>query len=262
MSDTPEIHNIRESDGSIVTVEEHKSLPSTSALARKYAEEGKPDRYVVFSEYCEGQDGARERGVFMSVLLRPSFFPSQAPLLGCMSAISAVIALEEHTTDKLGVGWVSDVYCNGVRIGSSTIEGKLNSYTAYEYLIITYRIKLGKKNFPPRLTDLIVEVFQSGNSSLSMIIAKNILSKFFRFYSDLKGSAKYMDPYSSRFILRGVKVKYDYQGKKRSCKVLGVDLKTGSLVVDLGGGQTNHRITSPSLVTIPRKIKIKKDKKA
>ena len=185
MSDTPEIHNIRESDGSIVTVEEHKSLPSTSALARKYAEEGKPDRYVVFSEYCESQDGTREHGVFMSVLLRPSFFPSQAPLLGCMSAISAVIALEEHTTEKLGVGWVSDVYCNGVKIGSSTIEGRLNSYTAYEYLIITYRIKLGKKNFPPRLTDLIVEVFQSGNSSLSMIIAKNILTKFFRFYSCL-----------------------------------------------------------------------------
>ena len=57
--------SIRESDGSIVTLEAYSSLPSTSALIREYAESGKPDRYVVFSEERELAEGGRESGVFI-----------------------------------------------------------------------------------------------------------------------------------------------------------------------------------------------------
>lgn len=254
--------SIRESDGSIVTLEAYSSLPSTSALIREYAESGKPDRYVVFSEERELAEGGRESGVYMSILLRPSFFPSQASLLGCMSGAAMVSTLEEHTTSHLGLGWINDVYCNGSKIGSATIEGKLDNYNAYEYLIITFSIKLDPKHFPPRLTDLIVEVFESGKGSISMIIARNLISKFLRFYSNLKSPGKFMDIYSSKFILRGVSIKYDYKGKKRRCKILGIDIKTGALIVNLKGISTDHRITSRSLVSIPKRVRIKAQKKA
>ena len=42
--------SIRESDGSIVKLEIHRSLRSTSRLAREYANLGYPDRYAVFAE--------------------------------------------------------------------------------------------------------------------------------------------------------------------------------------------------------------------
>ena len=254
------IITIRESDGSIVTLEAHKTLPSTSAIIREYAEAGTPDRYVVFSEERENPDGSKDGGVFMSILLRPSFFPSQASLLGCMTGVAMLTALEEHTTSLLGLGWINDIYCNGVKIGSASIEGKLDNYTAYEYLIVNVSVKLGRRNFPPRLTDLIVEVFESGKSSIPLIIARNIISKFFRYYTNLKNSAKFMDVYSQKFALRGVNITYDHNGKRRRCKILGVDQKTGALIVNLRGVNANHKIGSRSLVSIPKRIPTKTKK--
>ena len=78
--------SIRESDGNILKLEIHDELQSTAELAKKYALEGYPDRYVVFthrqqrSSLTGGKvgDTAYEEGVFMSMILRPSIFPSQA----------------------------------------------------------------------------------------------------------------------------------------------------------------------------------------
>ena len=42
--------SFRMADGNVVLMEAHASLPSTAALAKKYAEAGYPDRYVVFSD--------------------------------------------------------------------------------------------------------------------------------------------------------------------------------------------------------------------
>ena len=253
---------IRENDGSIVTLEVHHSLPSTSDLIREYANEGKPDRYIVLAENRVLPDGIVESGVFMSILLRPSFFPSQASLLGCMTGTAMITALEEHTSSRLGLGWINDIYCNGKKIGSATIEGKLDDFKAYEYLIINISLKLGRKHFPPRLTDLVVEVFESGKSSISLIIARNIITKFFRFYTNLKNSAKFMDIYTMKFILSGNTVKYEHEGKKRRYKVTGVDPLTGALLINFPGESNRYKVYSRSLVTTPKRIKSNKTKKA
>ena len=44
------VTTMRASDGSVVKLECHDALPSTSHLARQYAKIGYPDRYVVFAE--------------------------------------------------------------------------------------------------------------------------------------------------------------------------------------------------------------------
>ena len=254
--------SIRESDGNIVTLEAYSSLRSTAKLIKKYANAGKPDRYIVFAEKRLRADGTEESGVFMSILLRPSFFPSQASLLGCMTGTAMITALEEHTSSHLGLGWVNDIYCDGVKIGSASIEGKLDDFKAYEYLIINIALKLDPKHFPPRLTDLIVEVFESGKSSISLIIARNIITKFFRFYANLKSSAKFMDIYTAKFILKGNKVKDDFEGKKRRFKVVGVDTTTGALLINLPKISGEYPIYSLSTVTTPKRVKVNKKQKA
>ena len=248
---------MRGNDGGIIKFESHVALSSTAALARKYAAEGYPDRYVVFSDKRIYPDGSIEDGLYMSVLLRPSIFPSQAPLLGALSATAMITALEEHTDTHLGIGWVSDLYANGVRIGESMLEGKLDNFTSYEYIIVTYSIRITKANFPPRLTDMIKEVFEADNTSTTMIMAKSILRKFFSLYVNLKTSTKFMDVYLEKFILRGRRVKYFDGQKKKSMRVLSVDTKNGSLVLDNPSGKP-IQVSSPSNVQIPKRIRIKK----
>ena len=256
---------VREADGGIINMEIHDGLESTARLAREYANMGYPDRYIVFAEKLITPPGQgihrREaesvRGVFFSCILRPSLFPSQASLLGALSATAFVQALDEHTTRHLGIGWVSDVYCQGEKIGGVTIEGKLDNFTSYEYIIVTFSARLDEESFPPRLGDMVRKVFESENTSISMIIARNVLAKFFKLYSTIKSSVRFMDVYTKRFILRGRRIKYLEDGKRKGCKVLGVDGKTGALILE-SHERGVFNVVSPTSVLIPKKIRLTK----
>ena len=101
----------REVDGSIINFEAHSSLKSPIELARYYArEKNYPDRYVVFTDRLNKSKATTKRnveseaeyGIFMSCILRPSIFPSQAPLLSAMSAAAVASALESHTDKDIG----------------------------------------------------------------------------------------------------------------------------------------------------------------
>jgi len=256
------VTTMRATDGSVIKLECHDALTSTSRLAKQYAKLGYPDRYVVFAEGKKKLDadgkyrGDIERGVYMSCILRPSIFPSQAALIRSLSAVAMSTALEEHTTRNIGIGWVSKIYCDGRLIGDVTIEGMLDSFTSYEFIVVTFTATLSDEDFPPRLTDLIRKVFESDNSSVYVIIAKTILNKFFPLYSNIKNSAKFMDIYRQKFILRGQKIRYLSTRGKQTCKVLGIDQSDCSLIVEDSQKNVIH-ISTPNKVTVPKKISIK-----
>ena len=256
---------MRTQEGKILHLECHGAIASTHELARYYAGKGYTDGYVVFSEKqtrfsslgAPLSEGKGERGVYLSCILRPSIFPSQAGLLGAMSSVALIGALEEHTTKRLGIGWVSDIFCEGRKIGKTTVEGKLDSFGTFEYVIISFAAALSEQDFPPRLSDLIKKVFESENTSIPLIIAKNILSKFFNLYPRrIKSSEKFMDVYKKKFILSDVHTKYFEDGKKRSCKILGVDSNDGKLIIEAKNGSIKH-ISGTRNIIIPDKIKIK-----
>jgi biotin-(acetyl-CoA carboxylase) ligase len=248
---------MRANDGNIVKLECHDTLPSTVSLARDYAKLGYPDRYVVFSEkrkkYGSGKIGTVERGVFMSCILRPSLFASQSALLGPLCAVAVATALEEHTTKRLGIGWISKIYCDGRIIGDVSVEGKLDSFTSYEYIILTFSIVLDEKTFPPRLTDIVRQVFESESVSIPLVVAKHILNNFFTLYPELKTPAKFMDTYSQKFLLRGRKVRCLLEGKRQRCKILQVSHTDCSLLVETRN-KTTVKISTPKNVALPRRL--------
>ena len=252
----------RLSDGSAVKIEYYEALPSTAQLARDYARRGYPDRYVVMTERQTDTSITRSRlsvgeydnGIFISVILRPSVFPSQAGLLSHLSALALVTGLEEHTTSALGIGCVSDVYSDGKRIGGCSVEGKLNNFSSFEYIIVNFAIKVNEKSFPTRITDIIKKVFDGENRSVGVIIAKTVIEKFFKVYSKLRSPEKYMEAYNRKFVLQDKKIKYLEEGKKHACKVTGFNKESGALIVEDRSGK-QKTITSPSSVIIPHKIK-------
>ncbi len=259
------ISSVRLPDGAMMKLEYHSELSSTSALAKAYANAGYPDRYAILTEkqFTSGitgtklSEGEGERGIFLSIILRPSFFPSQAGLIAPLSTVALTTALEAHTTSSLGIGWINSVYCEGVHIGGVSVEGKLNSYSSYEYLIINFAARLDEKNFPPRLTDMVKKVFESENLSISMIIAKTVLAKFFTVYANVRSPEKFMDIYKRKFALVGKRVTLLRDGKRHTCRVVDVDKKSCALTVEEKGG-TRTTVTSPSAIIIPKRIKIEK----
>lgn len=256
---------MRTSEGKILHLECYEEIPSTHELARKYARLGFSDGYVIFSEKQTAYDslgkpladGESESGVFLSCIFRPAIFPSQAGLLGAMSAVALFSALEEQTEKELGIGWVSDVFCEGRKIGMTAMEGKLDGVGTYEHIIISFFVKLNDDDFPPRLSDLIKKVFESENTSLSLIIAKKILSKFFELYpKKIKSPEKFMEIYKRNFILSGLNTKYFEGTKKKRCRILGVNSADGRLIVENRKGEAVNIAGAKSIV-IPEKIKLR-----
>ena len=256
---------VRNPDGKILHLECYETLPSTHELARKYARLGFNDGYVIFSENQTAYDslarpladGETESGVFLSCILRPSIFPSQAGLLGAMSAVALYSALEEQTKKELGIGWVSDIFCEGRKIGTTVVEGKLDSFNTYEYIIISFFVKLSDDDFPPRLSDLIKKVFESENTSLSLIVAKKILAKFFEIYPRrIKAPERFMEIYKRKFALAGLSTKYTDGAKKRKCKILGINAD-GRLIVENAKGEMIN-ISGVKSIHIPDRIKVKR----
>ena len=263
------IYSYRAPDGNVVQIEAYEELPSTAALAKEYAEAGYPDRYVVFADRqttsqitgTRLKEGMSEEGIFMSCILRPSLFASQAGFFGIMSAVALHSALAEHTSAHLGIGWISDIYCEGVRIGGTMLEGKLDTYTAFEYLIVTFAVRLEKNHFPPRLTDMIRKVFESENASLPMIIGRTVLNRFFTLYPFVKTPQKFLDDYSKAFSVRGQKIKRKLpDGRLERVTVLGIDRKNGALMVETKKGAVES-ITARISVYMPKKIKNPGNKK-
>ena len=256
-----DIISFRASDGNTVRLEYRSSLPSAVELAKEYARSGKPDRYAVFTERQTAvsstlsplSEGESEQGLYLSCVLRPSIFPSQAGIVGPLSALAFANALEEHTTKKLGVGWVSDIYCDGRRIGCCSVEGKLDDLTSYEYMIVTFSVRLDQKNFPPRLTDMVRKVFEDQNLSVPMIMAKTVLNKFFAIYREIKNPGKHIEAYANKFALAGKKIRFLEDGKKKPAKVVGVDKTNLALIIETKDSK-KIRITSPSGVIIPDRI--------
>ena len=92
-SNTVKMINMRAQDGKTVYIEYHDALVSTAALAKQYAEAGYADRYAVFAAAKKHPATKRtkereEAGVYLSIILRPALFPSQAIFLGHLSAVS------------------------------------------------------------------------------------------------------------------------------------------------------------------------------
>ncbi|MBO7196710.1 MAG: hypothetical protein J6V80_05240 [Clostridia bacterium] len=251
----------RASDGNTVKLEQHESLPSTASLAREYAAAGYPDRYVVFTEKqtelsalgdsLTGKDP--EKGLYLSCILRPSIFSSQVGCIGPLSALALSNAMEEHTMRSIGIGWVSDIYCDGARIGSTAVEGKLDNFTSYEYLIVSFAVRLDEKKFQPRLTDRVRRVFVEENQSIPMIMAKTVLNNFFAVYKEIKNPEKHLNNYIGKFILNDKKVKYLKNGKKKPAKVIGINKDNITLIIETRDGRRIN-VSSQSSIILPTKI--------
>ena len=256
-----EIITFKASDGNLVRFEYRESLPSVCALAREYANSNYPDRYVIFTEKQTAisalgsplSENESEMGLFMSCILRPSIFPSQAGPISAFSATALAAALEEHSNNEIGIGWVSDIYCNGIKIGCTSVEGKLDNFTSYEYLIVTFAVKLDGKKFTPRLTDMVRQVFEDKIVSVTQIMAKTVLNKFFSIYKELKTPEKHLNGYLSRSVLTDKKIKYIEEGRKKPAKVVGIDKSTLGLIVETKDGK-KIQITSPSQIHLPNKL--------
>lgn len=97
---------------------------STNIRAKELGEKGAPHGTLVVAGQQSKGRGRRGRGwesppgcsIYMSILLRPEFLPSKAPMLTLIMAYSVAKALRACTGMEVKIKWPNDIVLNGKKL--------------------------------------------------------------------------------------------------------------------------------------------------
>jgi BirA family biotin operon repressor/biotin-[acetyl-CoA-carboxylase] ligase len=105
-------------------VHHQEEVTSTQEIAHRLAMEGAPEGTIVVAEQQTTGRGRLGRpwhspkgsGIWMSIILRPTIPPQQAPQLTLMAAVSVVQGIQKVTDIKAQIKWPNDILINGKKI--------------------------------------------------------------------------------------------------------------------------------------------------
>lgn len=112
-------------------VEAHPSLPSTNDRARELAAQGAPEGTVVVADRQTAGRGRRGRtwssppgrGIWCSLIVRPSLGPGEWPRLVPWASVAVVRAILPFVPGaSAGVKWPNDVLVNGRKVAGILLE--------------------------------------------------------------------------------------------------------------------------------------------
>ena len=148
-------------------VHAYQSVKSTNDIAVRLAESGAPDGTIVTAEQQTGGRGRFGRvwhspsgcGVYLSVILRPTLHPEQAPGMSIMTALALAETLSEYLPGKIQIKWPNDVLISGKK--TAGILTKLSAdHKRISYVVIGVGININHRseNFPDELKPIATSV--------------------------------------------------------------------------------------------------------
>lgn len=105
-------------------IDYHASCGSTQNLAHDAAQAGAPDGTLIVSEeqtagkgrLSRPWDSAAQKGIWMSLIVRPSLMPQQAPQMTLVAAVAIVRAIENVAGLEATIKWPNDIMINGKKM--------------------------------------------------------------------------------------------------------------------------------------------------
>lgn len=241
--------------GRALSVEKYKSLPFTNDVLKAMAQKGAFEGTVIIADKQTNPRGTLGKqffseevaGMHMSILLRPSFSVNQSLLLTSMAAVAVARAIKSNSEADFGIRWVNDIYFKKKKISGVLAEGVVNSDNRFDYVIIGISLNLLPAVFPPKLSDIIAEVFSEDKEGTADKLAHSILNEFFYMYENFDTDKSFIEEYRELSILDGKKVHVLVNGKKQAAVVLGIT-ENAHLAVRLKDGSEHILISTAELL--------------
>ena len=149
-----ELENLRNTEWTGNKVVYFEVTDSTNIQAKRLGEEGWPHGPLVVAGRQEAGRGRRGRtwespghtGVFMTVLLRPSFLPGQASMLTIVAAMAVTKAVRVKYGLDVQIKWPNDIVLNGRKICGILTEMN-TEIDAINYVVIGIGINVSNERF-------------------------------------------------------------------------------------------------------------------
>lgn len=185
--------------------ESDTTAPSVVELARSGKEEG----YARATETAINTVNDSEApGLILRILVRPGIHARTAGRLAAVTAVAVLRAIERLSDIDISIRWVNDLYCGARKLAAVITNAQIKPNGILDYAVIRIAIALDPEDFPPKLGDVLRQVFYDEGTSLSNRLAKLIVREFFTVYDDMMlNDLRFMEEYRSRSLLLGRRVK-------------------------------------------------------
>ena len=222
------------------------TAPSTNALVREKANQGRPEGCVIVA--CEQTDGRGrygrqffspiDSGVYLSLLLRPTAYsPQQATCLTAAAAAAMCQAIEAVTGQQPGIKWVNDIFLHGKKVCGILTEAAVGLETgALDYMVLGAGVNLYPpvKGFPEEIQPIAGSVLERSCPEAKNRLVGEFLNRFWDFYTHPE-CRTYLEDYRSRSLAIGQNVTVLSAGRAVSAYAYGIDDDFRLLVRDENG---------------------------
>ncbi len=190
---------------------------STNNEAKRLAEAGASHGTLVVAEFQEAGKGRRGRswvsqsgtGIWMTILLRPQFPPSQASMLTLLAAMAVADGIEEVTGLRAAIKWPNDIVFRGKKICGILTE--MSAEPDYiNHVVVGIGINANIREFPEELGEKATSLFlEQGKSVNRAAVIAAVWKAFERHYDQFLKTADLSvlrDKYEERLINKGEEV--------------------------------------------------------
>ncbi|MCG7343051.1 biotin--[acetyl-CoA-carboxylase] ligase [Sporosarcina sp. ACRSL] len=145
------------------TIDYYKSCDSTQNLAHDFAQAGALDGTLIISEEQTAGKGRLSRpwnstahkGIWMSLIIRPSLMPQQAPQMTLVAAVAIVRAIENVSGIEATIKWPNDIMINGKKMTGILTELQSEPDRVKAIILgIGMNVNHEEEDFPKELRDI------------------------------------------------------------------------------------------------------------
>lgn len=225
-------------------------IDSTNNYLKSAAEKGGKEKTVVIAERQSAGKGrlgrdffSPESGLYMSILLKPSFSAEKSLFITTAAAVAVSDAVEEISDKKTGIKWVNDIFIGDKKICGILTESSIDFKTGglnYAVLGIGVNIYHPVSGFPDELKDIAGAIFEENpqDNQIKQKLISRIIDNFFKIYEDFENS-DFMKEYKQKSIILGKEVFVVKGENKEQATALDIN-DNARLVVRYENGETEE----------------------
>ena len=216
-------------------VKTFKTVTSTNTLLKAEAERDAPEGRIFIASEQTGGKGRMGRsfysplgtGVYISILLRPTFSPSESLCITTAAAVAMAEAIEATAGTKPRIKWVNDIYVNEKKVCGILTEAAFDmEQNRLRYAVLGIGINLVEPEggYPQDIAQVASPVFTREEYSAlkrDELIAA-LINRFWHYYEHLTDK-EFLAGYQNRSMLDGREVNVIGSGCLRPAVALGVD---------------------------------------
>lgn len=215
-----------------IKIETVDIIDSTNDEMRRRAERGEREISLLVAEEQTKGRGTKGRsffspegtGIYMSLLLRPTYTLQECTLLTTMAAVSTAKAIERLIGIRPQIKWVNDIYLGGKKAGGILTQAHLSKKgKELDWAIVGIGINLSEPEggFPEELKDIATALNKNDRHIKNRLISE-IVNEFILYYRNLT-KKEFIKEYSERLL--GLNEEITLRENNEECKgtVIGID---------------------------------------